>query len=122
MLRSLIAFIVALTIAITGIVQPAYAASDNTYNFSNQGNGNSIYLNDSLQNSNPGVANTILQPFIDGAVAAVGTIVGTAVVCYVAIPAVTTVFPPAAALVPFCPAIGTSIGGAEAAVKFVAQH
>lgn len=128
MLRGFIACIIALTIAITGIVQPAYAAPGNAYTFSNQGNGNSVYINDSSQNFNTGVNDSLLNSNSDSNDYIIKTVVSTILgftipvgICLVADAAATTVFPPAGFLAPYCANIG-AIGGAGNTVRLATQR
>lgn len=132
MFRSLIALAVAFAIAIAGFVKPAYAYSGNSdvmpgnYNTEIRGNNNTVNFKDSFNNNNRGTVDpfdSFSKGFMDGAATTIGITIGGVVVCYTVNGIAATVFPPAAALAAFCPALGAVSGGATAAaggVKAVA--
>lgn len=96
MIRSLIALFLAFAIAISGITLPAYAASSNPDFINNypkneeSGNG---YIDDSLLFVGEGVKN------------ATQGLIGATILCYTLNAVATTVFPPVAVLLPFCPMV-----------------
>jgi len=117
MLHRIIALVAIFTVTLTGFNQPALAATQSTpgllgdrFTFENA----SIQLDFSSQSD---FLFRQVQNLIDGAVYAVGGMAGGAAICYAADAAATTVFPPAAALAPFCPALPSLVGGTAAAAR-----
>jgi hypothetical protein len=123
MFRSFIASIIAFAIAVTVVINPAYAEStDTNYYFNNSGgNGNSVVIDNSLNRDGYSEKQDSLNPFIDGLLKgleeAAGVTIGGAIVCYSIDGIATAFFPPAAALASFCPAIGGSLGGGNTATQ-----
>ncbi len=110
-LRRLIALILAFVASIAGIAEPAYAYSNNSgivYDNHKEEYYNPLQNNDKDHQKNP--ANS----FVDGAVNGVMYAAGAMAACYVLDGLATGIFPPAAALASFCPAIGGATGGARA--------
>jgi hypothetical protein len=125
MFRSLIAVIVALAIAVVGVVKPAYAySSDSNMGLVNppitiNGDGNSVSFNDSFNRfADEGTIKEPSDAFVDGLVKGIaettGVVIGGIAVCYALDGIATAFFPPAAAAAAFCPTIGTAGGGAKA--------
>jgi hypothetical protein len=121
MIRSLIAFIAAFAIAFTGIMEPAYAYSNNSgtvldnhkEHYSNQYNyGDSYYGNGSEDPLGEHVDNVV-----NGAVKTVEFAAGAAIACYTLDGIATVFFPPAATLSAFCPALAGMTGGAKVATQ-----
>jgi hypothetical protein len=128
MFRSFIAVIVALAIAVVGVVKPAYAYSiDSNMGLVNppitiNGNGNSVSFNDSFERfDDEGTIERPSDAFANGLMKGIaettGVVIGGIVVCYALDGIATVFFPPAAAAAAFCPAIGTAGGGAKAVIK-----
>lgn len=128
MFRSLMAVIVALAIAIVGVVKPAYAYSSDSgvmpVNSSVviNGNDNSVSFYDSFDSfADEGTIKSPSDAFADGLVKGIaettGVVIGGIVVCYALNGIATAFFPPAAAAAAFCPAIGTAGGGAKAVIE-----
>lgn len=128
MFRSLIAVIVALAIAVVGVVKPAYAySSDSGMELVNppiviNGNDNSVSFYDSFDHfadeepiKEP--SDAFVEGLVNGIVQTTGFMVGGTLVCYALDGIATAFFPPAAAAAAFCPAIGTAGGGAQAVIK-----
>ena len=119
MFRGFIALLVACVLAITSLTAPAYADS-------NQVGGLSIGTKQSSDSHDIIIVNPLPEPpspdfwksFVDGvvngALGTAGAAIGGAAICFIADGAATTVFPPAAALLPYCPGIGATIGGGNA--------
>ncbi len=93
MFRSLIAVIVALAIAVVGVVKPAYAySSDSNMGLVNppitiNGDGNSVSFNDSFNRfADEGTIKEPSDAFVDGLVKGIaettGVVIGGIVVCY----------------------------------------
>lgn len=125
MFRSLITVIVALAIAVVGVVKPAYAySSDSNMGLVNppitiNGNGNSVSFNDSFDRfADERTINSPSDAFVDGVVKGIagttGVVIGGTLVCYALDGIATAFFPPAAAAAAFCPSIGAAGGGAKA--------
>ena len=112
MFRSLIASIIAFAIAVTVVVNPAYAEStDTNYYFNNSGgNGDLVSIDESLNSVSDGasldLANTFINGLWKGVVETAGVTIGGVILCYSIDGIATLVFPPAAALAAYCPAIG----------------
>lgn len=112
MLRYVTAVFAALVIVLTGIAQPAYAYSQNSgivFDNHQEHNSDDYYYSSrdyygSSQNAYSD--RTLTDSFVDGAVEGVGGLVGAVTACYALDAVATTVFPPAAALAAFCPALG----------------
>jgi hypothetical protein len=128
MFRSLIAIIVALSIAGVGVVKPAYAySSDSNMGLVNppitiNGDGNSVSFNDSFNRfADEGTIKSSSDAFADslvkGIVETTGFVVGGTLVCYALDGIATAFFPPAAAAAAFCPSIGAAGGGAKAIIQ-----
>lgn len=132
MLRSLIALLVAFAIAVTGVVQPAYADStapnylstSSLITINTQGEGNSVAIFDSFKAGDLGEVQQPSNAFIDGLVTGaeetIGVAIGGAIVCYSVGWIATAIFPPAGALAPFCSALTAEnavSGGAKAFAK-----
>lgn len=128
MFRSLIAVIVALAIAVVGVVKPAYAYSSDSGVMSVNpsvvinGNDNSVSFYDSFDRfADEGTIKEPSDAFVDGLVNGIaqtsGVVIGGVVVCYALDGIATAFFPPAAAVAAFCPAIGTAGGGAKAVLE-----
>ena len=123
MFRSLIALLIASVLTLTGLAAPAYADSSKINGFSwgakqvfDSHNTINIVAHPS-DRSSPSFWDRLAKSVGDGALGTVGVVVGGAVVCYTLDGAAATVFPPAAALLPYCPAVGLAVGGGSAAVQ-----
>lgn len=104
MLRKLFALVLALVIAVVGTVKPAYAVSDSSSLLNS-------YNTDFLAAiTNEVVKDEIVKVAVDAAVNGTVTIAVTLAVCYGADALATSVFPPAAALAPFCPVLAGGTG------------
>jgi hypothetical protein len=116
MFRSLIASIIAFAIAVTVVVNPAYAESTDTNYYVNNsgGNGDLVRIDESLNSVSDGASLDLANPFINGLVNGIGYTIGVVIVCYSIDGIATAFFPPAAALAAYCPAmpaIGGTLGG-----------
>ena len=124
MFRSLIASIIAFAIAVTVVVNPAYAESTDTNYYVNNsgGNGDLVSIDESLNSVSDGASLDLANTFINGlwkgvvetAGVTIGGVIGGVIVCYSIDGIATLVFPPAAALAAYCPAmpaIGGALGG-----------
>ncbi|MBD2268034.1 hypothetical protein H6F62_04365 [Anabaena sp. FACHB-1391] len=120
MFRSLIASIIAFAIAVTVVVNPAYAESTDTNYYVNNsgGNGDLVSIDESLNSVSDGasldLANTFINGLWKGVVETAGVTIGGVILCYSIDGIATLVFPPAAALAAYCPAmpaIGGALGG-----------
>ncbi|MDB9537944.1 hypothetical protein PN451_19260 [Dolichospermum planctonicum CS-1226] len=120
MFRSLIASIIAFAIAVTVVVNPAYAESTDTNYYVNNsgGNGDLVSIDESLNSVSDGasldLANTFINGLWKGVVETAGVTIGGVIACYSIDGIATLVFPPAAALAAYCPAmpaIGGALGG-----------
>jgi hypothetical protein len=120
MFRSLIASIIAFAIAVTVVVNPAYAESTDTNYYVNNsgGNGDLVSIDESLNSVSDGasldLANTFVNGLWKGVVETAGVTIGGVILCYSIDGIATLVFPPAAALAAYCPAmpaIGGTLGG-----------
>jgi hypothetical protein len=60
---------------------------------------------------------TFTEGMVHGAGITIGTMIGAAVICYGADAIATAVFPPAAILAAYCPAIGAAAGGGGTVVQ-----
>ncbi|MFM2062754.1 MAG: hypothetical protein RLZZ507_2424 [Cyanobacteriota bacterium] len=117
MLRSLIAVIIAISIAFTGIINPAYAEDHITnYNFNNSqieihidSNNTSSSINKSDNGNsikdNQDSSNSFMDSLGDGVVGTLAFTIGGAIVCYSLDTIAAAFFPPASTLAAFCPAI-----------------
>ncbi|MEG3847074.1 MAG: hypothetical protein WBA89_07765 [Microcoleus sp.] len=124
MLRALIAIFVAFAITFVGTAKPAYAYSDDFSMTSIppieiQANGGSSHISDfsntRTYEKDIEQSNNFIGKVIEGTgegVKIIATMITISGFCYVASAAATTVFPPAAALVVPCTALGAV--GAEA--------
>jgi hypothetical protein len=124
----LTAVIVALTIAVVGIVKPAYAYPSvsgimpvNSHLVIN-GNDNSVSFYDSFDRfADERIIESPSDKFVEGLINGItqttGAVIGGIVVCYALDGIATAFFPPAAAAAAFCPAIGTAEGGAKAVIE-----
>lgn len=128
MFRSLIAVIVALAIAVVGVVKPAYAYSSDSGvmpvnpSITINGNGNSVSFNDSFnrfvdEETIKSPSNALADGLVKGIAETTGVVIGGMLVCYALDGIATAFFPPAAAAAAFCPAIGTAGGGAKAVIE-----
>jgi len=117
MFRSLIALLVACVIAITSLTAPAYADSNNVGGLSigtkqSSDSHDIVIINPPLpEPPSPEFWKSFVDGVVNGALGTAGVAIGGAAVCFIADGAATTVFPPAAALLPYCPGIGATIGG-----------
>jgi len=115
MMRNFLAVFLAFTIIFIGFTKPAYASSVNFDFRSISSVSQSSNFQDTfspLSDSNP--KSKIILRFMEKMIGdAAKDITGYAVICYTADGLATTVFPPAAAIAPFCPALGTSAIGAK---------
>ena len=120
MFSSLIASIIAFAIAVTVVVNPAYAESTDTNYYVNNsgGNGDLVSIDESLNSVSDGasldLANTFINGLWKGVVETAGVTIGGVILCYSIDGIATLVFPPAAALAAYCPAmpaIGGALGG-----------
>lgn len=119
----MIALVIGFVIAVAGVVKPAYALSSDlgvlpaNFHVGIKGNDNLIGINDS-SDANNGGTDDLFWSFFEGVktgiATTIGTVMGGAAVCYTIDGVATAIFPPAAALVAFCPAIGFTSGGATA--------
>jgi hypothetical protein len=119
MLRKFIAFAVAFALTLTGIMGPAYADSSSLgISFDNHKENNSAeyytYGDSYYGNTSQDPAEQFAESLVQGAVGMAGMIVGGTITCLALDGIATVVFPPAAALAAFCPAIGGASGGAGA--------
>ncbi|MBD2243967.1 hypothetical protein [Nostoc sp. FACHB-888] len=125
MFRSLIALIVALVLTIAGITEPAYADSSNSNLLfvdsniiNNSGYANVNNWNDSFNSLHfpelENIGEKIFDTVVDGFIKTGGFAIGGALACYALDGIATTIFPPAAAAVAFCPVVGAASGGAKA--------
>ncbi len=113
MFRSLIASIIAFAIAVTVVVNPAYAESADTNSYFNNygvinniyGNGNSVTIDNPSKKDSYSEKQDSSNPFIDGVINMAGSLIGGAIVCYSIDGIATVFFPPAAVLASFCPAM-----------------
>lgn len=110
MMRNFLAIFLAFTVIFISCTKPAYAGSVNFDFRSISSVSQSSNFQDTfspLSDSNP-KSNAVLR-FMGKMVGdAAKDITGYAVICYTADGLAATVFPPAAAIAPFCPALGTS--------------
>ena len=119
--RGIITTFMVITLAVLGFVSPSYAApastgsaGENMINIVQTGDGNSITI---VTPPSPTTAfpsesvNDVLGWVSDGVIETAKVMVGGAIVCYTVDGLATTIFPPAGALLPFCPMIGGAAGG-----------
>ena len=130
MLRALIAIFVAFAITFVGTAKPAYAYSDDFSMTSIptieiQANGSSSdtssFSNSRIYEEDIEQSNSFWNGFLKGAGETIGTATAGVVICYVASTVATTVFPPAAALVPACAAVTTVAVEAKTMLKGVGR-
>ncbi|MEC4803659.1 MAG: hypothetical protein SAJ12_22920 [Jaaginema sp. PMC 1079.18] len=121
MLRKIIAIALVVTVLFVSTPKPAYANSDYfgfapqypvisetlTVNSKNTLNKGFIWENMAKAYE----SSDFLQGVVKGALGTVGTAAGGALVCYGISGVVAPVFPPAAALIPFCPDFSLVSGG-----------
>jgi hypothetical protein len=129
MFKRFIALILSVTLMLGSIVQPAYASSLNTVGSNNAliNNNNTTYNyyeDKALQES---ILDTVGEIGKSALIVSLGTFGGWAAVvavCIAADTAASAVFPPAAALLPYCPAIAVAAagGGASSGLKDAVAH
>ena len=114
MFRKFIAIITICVINFLFLVNPVRAESipNNNFHRNNRVAHNSVLNNPDIW-SDP-----FVKSLSDNAKITAGTAIGEAIVCYSIDGIATVAFPPAAALSPFCSAIG-AVGGGSAIVKGV---
>jgi hypothetical protein len=133
MFQKIIAFIISLTIAITGIMQPVYAAPSDLnakptsfpITINNRGDNNLVYFHNSF--NEPGdktttsASQTSSDEFVGGVVNGIlttaGVAVGVTAACYIIDGVASAFFPPAAVLAAGCPGAGAMAGGAKVLIK-----
>jgi hypothetical protein len=117
MFKRFIALILSVTLMLGSIVQPAYASSFNTVGSNNgliNNNTYNYYGDKTLRESILDTVDETGKAFLKGLAEGLGGWTAVVAVCMAADAAASTVFPPAAALLPYCPAIGVAAGGGGA--------
>jgi len=129
MFKRFIALILSVTLMLGSIVQPAYASSLNTVGSNNAliNNNNTTYNYYGDKTLQESILDTVGEIGKSALIVSLGTLGGwTAVVavCIAADTAASTVFPPAIALLPYCPGIGVAGagGGALSGLKDAVAH
>lgn len=125
MFRGLIALIIACALTLTGLTAPAYADSNHVGGLSMGAkqvfdSHDTIIVNPPIPDPpQPGGWERFVKGLGDGALETAGLAIGGAAVCFAVDGAAATIFPPAAALLPYCPGFGATIGGGSAVSKGV---
>ncbi len=101
MLRNLIAVVLSVSLAIMGLTSPAYADSNIIQVFAD---------NQATDNHSALQPDPLVKSFGDSAKNTFVSVAGAAVVCYGIGGVATTIFPPAAGLMPYCPAAEALVG------------
>jgi hypothetical protein len=129
MFKRFIALILSVTLMLGSIVQPAYASSLNTVGSNNAliNNNNTTYNyygDKTLQESILDTVGEIGKSALIVSLGGLGSWAAIVAVCIAADTAASAVFPPAAALSPYCPAIATAAagGGASNGLKDAVAH
>jgi hypothetical protein len=123
MIRGLIALLIASVLTFTGLTAPAYAASNHVGGLSlgakqvSDSHDSFIIMHSSSSSSRDQFVKGVGNGFLGTA----GTVIGGAIFCYVIDGAAATVFPPAAALLPYCPVVGAAVGGVGKVVDVAAK-
>ena len=133
MFQKIIAFIMSLMIAITGMIQPVYAAPSDLkaeptsfpITINNRGDNNLVYFHNSFNESSDKAAistaetsgDAFVGGVVNGIVTTAGVAVGVTAACYIIDGVASAFFPPAAALAAGCPGAGAMAGGAKVLIK-----
>lgn len=112
MFKRFIALILGVTLMLGSIVQPAYASSFNTGSNNGIINNNTYnyYGDKTFLDTVDETGKAFLRGFAEG----LGGWTAVVAVCMAADTAASTVFPPAIALLPYCPGIALAAGGGGA--------
>jgi len=125
MFRGLIALLIACVLTLTGLTAPAYADSNHVGGLSMGAkqlfDSHDIIIVNPPQPDfpSPGRWEHFLKGLGDGALETAGLTIGGAAVCFAVDGVATTFFPPAAALLAYCPGFGATIGGGSVVSKGV---
>jgi hypothetical protein len=117
-----VSLVLVLCVLFLGALAPAYAnelngsgvvSSGTQVNIGGHHNRTTInnYPRDSYGGSQG--SSVFLDSVANGAISTVGFALGATAICFGADALATSVFPPAAFLAPYCPGIGTAIGGGK---------
>jgi len=117
MFKRLIAVILTLFLVLGGMGKPAYAYSEviPLMNLAGSNTGSLFAMSSPSQDSGLDVITDVVKP-VTVQLVTLGTAIG---ICMAADAAASTVFPPAAALMPYCAAIGGAFSGGVAVEKTV---
>lgn len=120
MFRGLIALLTVCIVVLTGLVAPAYAADNHVGGVSvgakQTTDSHDIYVINTQppRADSPSDLEIFLTSIKQGVIGTAGVAVGGAALCFAIDGAATTVFPPAAVLLPYCPGFGVALGGGKA--------
>lgn len=113
MFKRLVAVILTLVVVLGGMGKPAYAYSGEILLMNLEGSNTGRLSEMSFPNAES-ASDEFIKWVVKPAVEAVVGFGAVATVCIAADAAASVVFPPAAALLPYCPAIGGAFGGGVA--------
>jgi len=127
MFRKLIALLAVCVVVLTGLVSPAYAGSNHVGGLSvgakqksdsheSYSDSHDSYIVNTLPSDSDSSSDweTFVSGIKRGVIETAGFAIGGVVLCFAIDGAASTVFPPAAALLPYCPSIGAVAGGGNA--------